>query len=161
VQGNLNKKGRVYGPGSDEVELKHLLKSTATSKGSQEPDVREMVTQLNNELSSMAELHRWTEERNRHLEEKVMKLSEQLSGVQNTLSEFIRFQQASGSASPPYLSSRPRQHRRSTYAPPPPQPQCQNGDDDGDDGDDGDGDGDGDGDDHGYDPYSTYNYFNY
>ena len=149
MQGNLNKKGRVYGLGSEGVKLKHLFKSTATSSGSQEPDVRETVTQLNNELSSMAELNHWTEERNRHLEEKVMMLSEQLSGVQNTLSEFIKSQQASSSGSHSCPSSRPWQHRRSTYAAaaPPPQPQCQNGD--------------GDGDDHEYDPYSSYNYFNY
>jgi len=145
----------VYGLGLEGAKLKHLFKSIATSRGSQEPDVLETVTQLNNELSSMAELNRRTEERNCHLAEKVVMLSEQLSGVRNTLSEFIRSQQASGSGSRPHPSWRPRQHRRSTYAPPPPphpQPQCQN---------DGDGDGDGDGDDDGYDPYSTYNYFNY
>jgi len=53
-----------------------------------------MITQLNNELSSMTELNRRTEERNRHLEEKVIMLNEQLSGVQNTLNELIRSQQA-------------------------------------------------------------------
>ena len=95
-----------------------------------------------------------------------MMLSEQLSGVQNTLSEFIRSQQASGFGSHPCPSSRPRQHLRSTYAvaaaAPPPQPQNDNNDDDGDgDDDDGNGNGDGDGNDHGYDLYSTYNYFNY
>ena len=90
MQDNLNKKGRVHGLGSEGVKLKCLFKSTATSRGSQESDVRETVTQLNNELSSMVELNRQTEERNHHLEEKVMMLSEQLSGVQNTLSEFIR-----------------------------------------------------------------------
>ena len=98
-----------------------------------------------------------------------MMLSEQLSGVQNTLSEFIKSQQASGSGSRPRPSLRRRQHHRSTYAaaapPPPPQPQCQNDDDEDDDDGDGDGDeggdGDGDGDDHGYDLYSTYNYCNF
>ena len=92
--------------------------------------MRETVTQLNNELSTMAEINRRTKERNRHLEDKVMILSEQLSGVQNTLSEFIRSQQASGSGSRLPPSSRPQQHRCSTYAPPP-QPQCLD-DDDGD-----------------------------
>ena len=153
MQGILNKKGHVYGLDSEEVKLKHLFKSSTTSKDSQEPDVRETVTELNNELNSIAKLNRRTEEQNRYLEEKVMILSEQLRGVQNTLSEFIRSQQASGSRSRPRLSSRPRQHRHSTYAaaPPPPPHQPQNDDDDG----------DGDGDDHGYDLYSTYNYFNY
>ena len=108
MQGNVNKKGRVYGLGSEGMKLKHLLKSTTTSRGSQEQDVRETVTQLNNELSSMVELNRRTEERNRHLEEKVMMLSEQLSGVQSTLSEFIRSQQASSSGSRSPLSSLPR-----------------------------------------------------
>ena len=88
----LKQKERVYGLGSEGVKLKHLFKSTATSRGSQEPDVWETTIQLNNELSLMAGLNRRTEERNRHLEEKVMMLSEQLSGVQNTLSEFIRSQ---------------------------------------------------------------------
>jgi len=107
VQGNLNKKVSMYGLGSEGVKLKHLFKSIATFRGNQEQDVRETVTQLNNELSSMAETNRRTEEKNRHLEEKVMILSEQLSGVQNTLSEFIRSQQASGSGSRPPPSSRP------------------------------------------------------
>ena len=156
----------MYGLGSEGVKLKHMFKSTATSRGSQEPDVRQTVTQLNNELISMVKLNRRTEERNRHLEEKVMMLSEQLSGAQNTPSEFIISQQASGFGSHPCPSSRPRQHLRSTYAvaaaAPPPQPQNDNNDDDGDgDDDDGNGNGDGDGNDHGYDPYSTYNYFNY
>ena len=88
----LKQKERVYGLGSEGVKLKHLFKSTATSRGSQEPDMREEITQLNNELSSMAEINCRTEERNRHLEEEVMILSEELSGMQNTLSEFIRSQ---------------------------------------------------------------------
>ena len=86
VQGNLNKKGRMYGLGLEGMKLKHLFKSTSTSRGSQEPNVWQTVTQLNNELSSMTELNRGTEERNCHLEEKVMMLNEQLSGVQNTVS---------------------------------------------------------------------------
>ena len=153
----------MYGLGSKGVKLKHLFKSTVTSRGGQKPDVLEMVTQLNNELSTMAEINRQTEQRNRHLEEKVMMLSEQLSGVQNALSKFIRSQQASDSGSRPSPSSRPRQHCRSVYAPlpHPPQPQCQDDDDGGGGGGNGDSDGDGDGDDHGYDPHSSYNYFNY
>ena len=57
MQGNVNKKGRVYELGSEGVKLKNLFKASATSRGSQEPDVQETVTQLNNELSSMAELN--------------------------------------------------------------------------------------------------------
>jgi len=56
--------------------------------------VREMVSLLKNELTSMVEKNHRTKERNRHLEDKVMIYSEQLSGVQNTLNEFIRSQQA-------------------------------------------------------------------
>jgi len=84
VQGNLNKKGRVYGLELEGVKRRHMFKSTTTSKGSrnQEPDVQETITQLNNELSTMVERNRITEARNRHLEEKVMMLSEQLNGVQ-------------------------------------------------------------------------------
>jgi len=72
--------------------LRHVLKSIA-------PDVREMITLLNNELTSMTEKNGKTEERNRHLEDKVMVLSEQLSGVYDTLNEFIKSQQASNSGS--------------------------------------------------------------
>jgi len=107
VQGNLNKNGRVYGLGLGGVKLKQLFKSTATSRDSQEAGVLEKVIQLNNELITMAEINRRTKERNRHLEEKVMILSEQLSGVQNTLSEFTRSQQASGYRSHPPPFSRP------------------------------------------------------
>jgi len=39
VQGNLKKKERVYGLGSEGTKLKHLFKSTTTSRGSQELDV--------------------------------------------------------------------------------------------------------------------------
>ena len=92
MQGNLNKKVSMYGLGSEGVKLKHLFKSIATFRGNQEQDVRETVTQLNNELSTMLKINCRTEERNRHLEGKVMMLSEQLNGVQNTLSEFIRSQ---------------------------------------------------------------------
>jgi len=71
----------VYGLGLEGVKLKHVFKSTATSKSSQGPNVRETVTQLNNELNTMAEINRRTEERNHHLKEKVMMLSERLNGV--------------------------------------------------------------------------------
>jgi len=42
VQGNLNKKGRVYRLGSEGVKLRHMFKFTATTKGSQEPKMPEM-----------------------------------------------------------------------------------------------------------------------
>ena len=122
----------------------------------------------------MAEKNHRMEDRNRHLEEKVMMVSEQLSRVESTLNNFIRSEQASdfGSYLPPTLH--PRQHRCSTsYAlplslPPPPQPECQDDDDDDDDGGDSDGDGDGDGnvsnlasENLRYDQDPNYNYFNY
>jgi len=136
------------------MKLKQLFESTTTSRDSKEPNMRETVTQLNNELCIIAETNSITEEWNRHLQDKVMTLSEQLSGVQNTLSEWS--QQASGSGSHPPISLRHRRHRHSTYAPLP-QPQCQDDDDDG----GGSGNGDSDGDNHGYDLHSSYNYFNY
>ena len=84
VQANYNKKGRVYGLGSEEVKLKHLVKSTATSRDrDQDPDVWATVTQLNSELSTMAE-------KNRHLEEKVTLLTSELSGTTDTFREFMR-----------------------------------------------------------------------
>ena len=142
----------MYGLGSEGVKLKHLVKSTATSRDRDpDPDVRASVTQLNSELSTMAE-------RNRHLEEKVTLLTSELSGLKDTFREFMRAQQASGSASRPRPSMRHRQHRRTAPyvppAPPPPEPQpCD--DDDDDDHDDGSGN-------LGYDdrPHDYRDYFN-
>lgn len=78
MQANYNKKGCVYGLGLEGVKLKHLVKSTATSRDrDHDPDVRASVTQLNSELSTMAG-------RNRHLEIKVTLLTSELSGLKDT-----------------------------------------------------------------------------
>jgi len=116
----------VYGLGSEGVKLKHLVKSTATSRGrDHDPDVRATVTQLNSELSTMAE-------KNRQLEEKVIVLTSKLSSLKDTFREFTRAQQASGSGSRPHPSMRHRQHRRAApYIPLPPQLQPRDDDDDG------------------------------
>ena len=155
MQANYNKKGRVYGLGSEGVKLKHLVKSTMTSRDhDHDPDVRASVTQLNSELSTMAE-------RNRHLEEKVTLLTSELPGLKDTFREFMKAQQASESGSRPRPSMRHRQHRRAApYVPPPPPPPepqpCDNDDDDDDDDDD-DGSGN-----LGYDyrPHDYRDYFN-
>ena len=141
----------MYGLGSEGVKLKHLVKSTATSRDrDHDPDVRASVTQLNSELSTMAE-------RKRHLEEKVTLLTSELSGLKDTFREFMRAQQASRSGSRPRPFICHRQHRRAApYVPPaPPPPELQPYDDDDDDDDDGSGN-------LGYDdrPHDYRDYFN-
>lgn len=149
VQANYNKKGRVYGLGSEGVKLKHLVKSTTTSRDRDpDPDVRASVTQLNSELNTMAE-------RNRHLEEKVTLLTSELSGLKDIFREFMRAQQASGSGSRPRPSMRHRQHRRAAPYVPPPPPESQPCDDDDDDDNDDDGDGDDDDDSYSCHCYSS------
>ena len=142
----------MYGLGSEGVKLKHLVKSTATSRDrDHDPDVRATVTQLNSELSTMAE-------KNRQLEEKVTVLTSELSGLKDTFREFMRAQQAYGSGSRPRPSMRHRQHCRAApyVPPPPPPPQLQPCDDD--DGDDDDGSAN-----LGYDdrPHNYRDYFNW
>ena len=80
----------------------------------------------------MAEKNRRTEERNHHLVDKVMMLSEQLSGVQNILYQLIRSQQASSSrSSPPLLHTLDINLVVLLPPPPPPQIECHDDDDDG------------------------------